>query len=104
DLEIKTPVVKIGDYVSFSFKIENTHLRSKPLRLEYGLHYQKSNGLMSRKVFKIIEKIYQASETRLIQRRQSFKVITTRKLYTGKHNIAIIVNGQEILMMEFELI
>lgn len=104
DLEIKTPVVKIGDYVSFSFKIENTHLRSKPLRLEYGLHYQKSNGLMSRKVFKISEKIYQASETRLIQRRQSFKVITTRKLYTGKHKISIIVNGQETLMMEFELI
>lgn len=104
DLEIKTPVVKIGDYVSFSFRIENTHLRSKPLRLEYGLYYQKSNGLMSRKVFKISEKIYQASETHLIQRRQSFKIITTRKLYRGKHKISIIVNGQETLMMEFELI
>ncbi|WP_104381881.1 DNA alkylation repair protein [Sphingobacterium sp. HMA12] len=104
DLCIETPVVKIGEKVSFSFQIENTQPYPKALRLEYGLYYKKSNGLLSRKVFKISERIYQGSETNRIQRNQSFKVITTRKFYTGRHKISIIVNGQETLTMDFELI
>jgi len=104
DLRIETPYVKVGEYVFFSFQIENTHAQSKSLRLEYGLYYQKSNGLMSRKVFKISEKIYLSAEKNRIERRQSFKVITTRKFYIGKHKISIIVNGRETSEMEFDLI
>ncbi|QIH33944.1 DNA alkylation repair protein [Sphingobacterium sp. DR205] len=104
DLYIETPVVKIGGQVSFSFQIENAQPQPKALRLEYGLYYQKSNGLLSRKVFKISERIYQGSEINRIQRNQSFKVITTRKFYTGRHKISIIVNGEETLMTDFELI
>ncbi|WP_343559389.1 DNA alkylation repair protein [Sphingobacterium sp.] len=104
DLQIETPYVKIGEYLTFSFQIENTHAQSKALRLEYGLYYQKSNGLMSRKVFKISEKTYLSAEKNRIERRHSFKLITTRKFYIGKHKISIIVNGRETLEQEFELV
>ncbi len=103
-LNIQTPVVKIGAHVIFSFQVENTNSQSKSLRLEYGLYYQKSNGSMSRKVFKISERVYRSAETILVERRQSFRLITTRKFYPGKHKISIIVNGTETLMMDFNLV
>ena len=104
NLNIHTPTVKIGDHLIFSFQIKNGNSIPKSLRLEYGLYYKKSNGQLARKVFKISERIYQGAEINYIERRQSFKLITTRKFYAGKHQISIIVNGLEAEHMEFELI
>ncbi|HAL53051.1 MAG TPA: DNA alkylation repair protein, partial [Sphingobacterium sp.] len=99
-----TPAVKVGEHLIFSFEIENGSSTAKSLRLEYGLYYQKSNGQLSRKVFKISERIYQGAEINRIERKQSFKLITTRKFYAGKHKISIIVNGRERVQQEFELL
>lgn len=103
DLDIKTPLVSIGDSLAFSFWVTNTSSHTQSLRLEYGLYYMKSNGLLARKVFKISERTYQSGESNNIERRQSFKVITTRKFYSGSHKISIIVNGEETLIGDFEL-
>jgi hypothetical protein len=35
---------------------------------------------------------------------QNFKTLTTRKYYKGLHKIAIIINGDEKIIKEFELI
>lgn len=104
DLEVETPKVPIGESVIFNFRVKNISPNAQSLRLEYGLYYQKANGQLSRKVFKISEKTYQAGEINTIQRQQSFKLITTRKFYTGLHQISIIANGTESLIAEFELI
>lgn len=103
DLGIKTPLVPIGGSLAFSFRVTNTSSQTRSLRLEYGLYYMKSNGLLSRKVFKISEKNYQSGESTVIERKQSFKVITTRKFYSGHHKISIIVNGEETLVGDFQL-
>ena len=39
-----------------------------------------------------------------ISKKYSFKPISTRKYYIGKHHISIIVNGEELIKKEFELI
>lgn len=101
---IETPQVKIGDAVAFSFTINNETSEARYIRLEYALFYLKSNGSLAAKVFKISEKTYAAGESVLIKRKQSFRLITTRKFYVGHHRLSILVNGKEKAIGDFELI
>jgi len=93
--EILTPVVKIGESLEFAFSITNQNDSSHTVRLEYGVYYRKANGQLSRKVFKISEKLYHPNIKTIVQRKQSFKVITTKKFYTGEHQLSLIINGEE---------
>lgn len=102
--KINTPKVKIGEALSFSFDLENTDDTPSFIRLEYGLYYQKANGTLSKKVFKISEKEYSPNSTTTIHRKQSFRLISTRKFHLGLHQIAVIINGQEFDTHDFELI
>jgi 3-methyladenine DNA glycosylase AlkC len=101
--EIKTPVVKIGDYLQFQFHLHNKNTEAKTIRLEYAVHYKKSKGHLAKKVFKISEKIYQPNQLIKVDRNQSFKIITTRIFHTGVHQLSIIINGTESEALEFEL-
>jgi 3-methyladenine DNA glycosylase AlkC len=103
NFEIRTPHVKIGNDLFFSFTIHNKSGKVKTLRLEYAVYYLLNNGKRTKKVFKISERQFQANESTNIQRKQSFRIITTRKFYTGQHNLSIIVNGQEQNILGFEL-
>ena len=103
DFKILTPLVKIGDYLEFSFQLSNISKSSIKIRLEYGIYYQKANSSLSKKVFKISEKEYSSNSTTQINRKQSFKVITTRKFHKGLHQVSIIINGQEFEKLDFEL-
>jgi 3-methyladenine DNA glycosylase AlkC len=93
--------VRIGDYLTFSFRVSNEDKKKQTVRLEYGLYYRKSNGQLTRKVFKISEKIYEAGAQATVHRKQSFKKITTRVFYPGKHQLSIIVNGEEKVIKNF---
>lgn len=104
DFEIITPVVRVGEHLEFSFSILNNDEQAKLVRLEYGLYYRKQNGSLSRKVFKISERNIDANARHEIKRKQSFKVITTRKFHPGEHQLSIILNGQEMAVKGFELV
>ncbi|GGF18491.1 DNA alkylation repair protein [Flavobacterium limi] len=102
--EIKTPIVKIGDYLQFHFHLNNKNEEPKTIRLEYAVHYKKAKGHLAKKVFKISEKIYNPHQLTKIERNQSFKLITTRVFHPGVHRLSIIINGRESPVLEFELI
>ena len=104
NLEILTPTIKIGESLLFTFQLKNIGSSSSKIRLEYGLYYQKANGSLSRKVFTISEKGYLKNSTTTINRKQPFKVITTRKLHLGLHQLSLIINGKEFEKFDFELI
>lgn len=100
---IVTPEIKTGDKLHFSFEVHNKSKEAQTLRLEYAVYYQKQNGSLSRKVFKISERIYKQGEVAVIERRQSFAPITTRKFHAGLHRLGIIVNGEEKEVLDFTL-
>jgi 3-methyladenine DNA glycosylase AlkC len=104
NFEIKTPIVKVGDYLQFQFHLNNKNNEDKIIRLEYAVHYKKSKGHLAKKVFKISEKIYPSNQLTKVERKQSFKLITTRVFHTGMHQLSIIINGTESETLEFELI
>ena len=100
-LRIQTPVVKLGGSLAFSFAVSNLDKKKQTVRLEYALYYNKSNGQLSKKMFKISEKVYEPGIKSEVQRKQSFRKITTRVFYPGKHKLSIIVNGEEKLIKDF---
>ncbi|MGL6298219.1 MAG: DNA alkylation repair protein [Methanobacteriaceae archaeon] len=104
NFEILTPKVKIGDSLEFNFELLNNNENSSKIRIEYGIYYQKKNGNLSKKVYKISEKEYRGNSITKITRKQSFRVITTRVFYPGLHQISIIINGNEFEKYDFELI
>jgi 3-methyladenine DNA glycosylase AlkC len=101
---IKTPVVKIGDSLQFQLYLNNKNNQAKTIRLEYAVHYKKAKGHLAKKVFKISEKNYPPNQVIKVERKQSFKIITTRVFHTGTHGLSIIINGTESEVLPFELI
>ena len=104
NLNILTPVIKIGDQLTFSFDLQNKGISLTVVRIEYAIHYPMSNGKHSKKVFKISERSLAPKSRLSISRKHSFKKITTRKFYAGRHKVSVIVNGKEQKSGYFELL
>lgn len=101
EIHINTREVNIGEALNFEFTLKNNSTQLALIRLEYGLYFKKANGSLSKKVFKISEKDYKPNQIEKISRNQSFKRISTRKLYPGEHQVAVIVNGNEYTPVSF---
>ncbi len=104
NFQIGTPAVTIGGQLEFSFELLNKSLHPALVRLEYGLYYLRANGSHSRKVSKISEREYPPNSTTRIERRQSFRTITTRRYYPGPQGLSLIANGVELAKKIFKLL
>lgn len=96
--------VKVGEYLNFSFDLQSIGKKKQPLMIDYVIYYQKKDGSLSPKVFKLTTKDLGAGVELSFTKKQSFKVITTRKFHLGLHRLAIQVNGEELAIVDFELI
>jgi len=94
--------VFMGEMLLFSFSIETDYKHLGKLRLEYAIDFMKKNGRQARKIFKISESDY-SEKKKNFERKVSFKFITTRVYYEGKHDLAIIINGVQLDIKSFYL-
>jgi len=102
NLKLDKTSLEIGDRLEFSFDLKTNGNTSK-LRLEYAVYYAKAAGKQSRKIFQLKEKTFEANKTYPFKKQQRFQDFTTRKHYTGKHRLAVVVNGKELASREFLL-
>lgn len=93
--------VNVDDNLTFSFEINSDEIIGN-VRIEYVIYYLKSNNIHNKKVFMISQNEIKSSSKKFTKK-QSFKNMTTRKHYLGKHFIAILINGVEVLKEEFYL-
>jgi hypothetical protein len=100
-LALSKKKVKVGDDLNFNFQFVNNEKRVASFRLEYVIDYITSSGKISRKIFQITENKFQPDAFITISRKQSFKNLTTRKHYKGKHNISILANGKSLASSSF---
>jgi len=91
-----------GDKLPFSFILTSQHATLGKCRIEFAIDFVKANGSLRRKVFKISESDY-SEKTISVNKYFSFKKISTRKYYTGKHQLTVIVNGVEQISKSFKL-
>ena len=88
-----------------ALKAQITSLARKPQRLsvDYVVHYVKSNGKSSPKVFKWSEVDLAPGATATLLKRQTIRDFTTRTHFAGKHVIGLQINGQELATAAFFL-
>jgi len=97
------PQVKLGDKLNFGFELKTTDKYLGKLRVEFVIHFMKANGKTVGKVFKICEGEYLVDQ-KLIAKYFSFKAISTRKYYLGKHQLSVVVNGETLVSKDFKLV
>lgn len=98
----KKRVQKEGE-LPFTFMLTNTDKKDQLLRVEYAVYYNKANQKQSRKLFKITENTYSPQKPFTFKRTLSFKDLTTRKHYPGKHKLSVVINGIESNQLDFVL-
>ncbi|MEE9432003.1 MAG: DNA alkylation repair protein [Melioribacteraceae bacterium] len=103
NFKIEKQKIKIGGYNYFTFNIKLNEIKEKTLRIEYFVYYVKSNGKVTKKIFKISESKFQQSETKAIRKKHNFHNLTTRKHYPGLHKISLVINGKELVEQKFLL-
>ncbi|MCT4647063.1 MAG: DNA alkylation repair protein [Carboxylicivirga sp.] len=103
NFELSSSFVRVGDALEFSFDLNNHSDKSELIRLEYAIYFLKKNGSRTKKVFKISEKNYPPHSSTSMSRKQSFKLVSTRKYHLGEHLVSLIINGVEVEEGSFEL-
>lgn len=95
--------IKLGEQIQFEFTVTSKKSTPQKLVIDYAVHYPKSSGSLSRKIFKLKEINLQPAQKIHIAKKQLFKDLTTRKHYGGKHSIEVLVNGKVLASREFTL-
>ncbi len=95
--------VRLGERLNFEFDISTKFEKLGKLRLEFLIDFMKSNGKTAAKIFKIGEGEYHSSKKE-ITKYFSFKPISTRKYYLGRHRISIVINGEVVVGQDFKLV
>lgn len=101
-IETNSPMVAMGDSLSFDYDIKTNISVETPIRIEYGIDYMKANGQHSLKKFYVTDGFF-TKKTFSGKKKISFKDLSTRKHYIGEHKLYLYLNGQKIASTSFEL-
>lgn len=93
-----------GDAVDISFEVVNTGARKQRLLVDFSVGFVKADGKTRPKVFKLRTVELGPREAVRLGKKVSFREMTTRKHYPGKHGVDAIVNGRSEPIGSFELV
>lgn len=102
DLILNGQSLEIGESLNFSFAIINKSKEDILCRIEYRVYYVRKAKAYGSKIFKISQKPIPPGKL-VINRKQHFKNLSTRKHYPGEHFIEIILNGKTFEKKSFYL-
>jgi 3-methyladenine DNA glycosylase AlkC len=102
--KVQAKVVPLGGELVFESVVVNQGSSEIRLVIDYIVHYQKANGTQAPKVFKLSTKTLAPGERLRIQKRHSFKPISTRRHYAGRHTIELQVNGSRSQGTSFDVV
>ena len=95
--------LKLGEALQFEFDVISEKSQSQKLVIDFAIHYVKKSGELSPKDFKLKETTLKAKETLSIAKKHNFQDYSTRKHYSVKHIIELIINGMSVYKKQFEL-
>ncbi len=100
-LTIDKPRVVVGDSLTFALTLEGRAQES--LNIDYAVGFQLASGKTGQKVFKLKTLTIAKGQKVSLQKRHSFKSITTRRYYPGEHSITVLANGHALGSVHFDL-
>lgn len=102
-LKLNSDTINMGDTLAFSAELTLQDKAAKDLVVDYVIYFMKANGKLAPKVFKLKTLKAQPNTAIQLAKRHAIKPITTRKYYAGRHELGILVNGQELVRIPFTL-
>ena len=73
NLKLNKETLCIGENLNFSFDLIINKKKESKVRLEYAVYFRKSNGKLSKKIFKLTENTYPSGKQKFL-RKHSFKL------------------------------
>ncbi|MFC4031199.1 DNA alkylation repair protein, partial [Streptomyces polygonati] len=101
--EVAVREIQVGGELVFSALIRNASGEPVVLAVDYVIHYLKANGRQAPKVFKLAKRSLAPGESAELQRRHSFRPISTRLYHPGAHALELQVNGHRFGRADFLL-
>ncbi len=95
--------VAIGGELTLRLALSSTAAKPQRLIIDYAVHHVKANGSTSPKVFKGWALELGPREQRVLERRHSFKLVTTRRYHPGVHRVDLRINGTLLGEATFQL-
>jgi len=95
--------VRIGETLDFAAELENGGDVPVRLAVDYVVHYQKANGTLAPKVFKLTTRTLAPGERLAVVRTHAFRPLTTRRHHAGDHALELQVNGQRYGRVAFRV-
>jgi 3-methyladenine DNA glycosylase AlkC len=103
DVTLSQTRIVLGETLEFSLTL-HSH-KDQKLLIDYCLGYQKANGTIAPKVFKLTTKKLKKGETITLTKRHPIRPATTRVHYSGEHTVQLQINGNQVgNLLSFELI
>ncbi len=103
EVTIEPATVQIGGTLRFSVGIASTGGTDQALMIDYAVHFVKAFGRTRPKVFKLRRITLRPSATAVLGATISFKDMTTRRHYPGRHRIELLINGVAHPIGEFDV-
>lgn len=103
-LHVAPQQVMVGDVLTISTELRSTTPAPQQVIIDYIMHYRGARGELRPKVFKWRTGRLGTGESLRLVKRHSFRPVTIRRLYTGRHRIELQVNGVILGGVEFELV
>lgn len=97
-------VIELGDTAAITVDLISRSSKTQKMVVDYQVHHVKANGKTTAKVFKWKNITLKPNQTLRLVKKHSFKPISTRKYYSGTHQIELLINGQPHGKKDFELI
>jgi len=98
---LESNTIQIGDSIVMNFNISSNEDVS--LMVDYNINYPMAGGKRSDKVFKIKKLQLLHGDSIKISKKHAFKVMTTKKLYTGEYRLNLQINGKAYDSLNFHL-
>lgn len=102
-VELAPPATELGGTLRFSFEIASIAAEAQDLVVDYAVHYVKANGGTRPKVFKLRRIALEPAARLTLGGTISFRDLTTRRHYPGRHRIELLINGVRRPLAAFDV-
>jgi 3-methyladenine DNA glycosylase AlkC len=102
ELKSHTPVVNVGE--AFEFSVGLASRKKQNLVVDYRMDFASAGKKRGQKVFKLKTLELIGAEVWRTHKKHPMRLMTTRRLYVGEHEVTLLINGQAHGSLTFELV
>jgi len=95
--------LQLGGELKLSIQLTSSEKKPVPLMIDFVLYHMKANGQLRPKVFKLAKKMISPGELLVIEKSHPMRPITSRKYYSGRHEVELQINGKIVANDSFHL-